>query len=250
MLGALGASIALFLLAACGGDGAQADKTASASDSSTNAPAARETVKQFAARFEDAAAAAASGDCKTVDSFNALSLVMLPCGGKPGKAYANLKVTGTATFGTGGVVDFTDAEAPDGATLLIGLDQSGKYGVMASLVSGKKEVGTKPRHLAVSDKGVKNFIRAVRTEDCDAYFEQAFTFSQNKAKECKAEFASSTPDEFAADPGAKPIRFGGVADFVFYGLSTKPDGYRTIVTLPGTSPSKVVVLSYSARPTT
>lgn len=251
MVGALGASLVLFLLAACGGGGDESTTAErSGSGGAGNAPAAKETVEQFAARFEDAAAAAASGDCETVDSFNALNLVMLPCGGKDGKAYAQLKVTGTASFGTGGVIDFTDAEAPDGATLLVGLDRSGRFGVMASLVSGKEEVGTNPGQPAVSDKAVKNFIRAVRAEDCDAYFDQAFTFSQDKAKECKAEFASSTPDELAADPGAKPNRLGGVADFVFYGLSTEPDGYRTIVTLPGGSPSEVVVLSYSARPTT
>lgn len=253
MLGALGASMVLFLLAGCGGggdDSTTAEKATSGTGSSTNAPAARETVKQFAARFEDAAAAAAGGDCKTVESFNSLNLVTLPCGGKDGKAYADLEVTGTASFGTGGVVDFTDAEAPDGATLLIGLDQSGRYGVMASLVSGKEEVGTKPGQPAVSDKAVNNFVRAVRTEDCDAYFDQAFTFTQDKAKECKEEFASSTPDELAADPGANPTRLGGAAGFVFYRLATKPDGYRTIVTLPGSSPSEVVVLSYSARPTT
>ena len=250
IVGALGASMVLFLLAGCGGgddEGTTARKNDSAG--SGNAPVAKETIQQFAARFEDAAAAAASGDCKTVESFNALNLATLPCGGKDGKAYAHLEVTGAEAFGTGGVVDFTDAEAPNGATLLVGLDQSGRYGVMASLVSNKEEVGTRPGQPAVSDEGVQNFIRAVRDEDCDAYFDQAFTFSQDKAKECKAEFASSTPDELAADPSAEPTRLGGVADFVFYGLSTKPDGYRTIATLPGSSPSEVVVLSYSARPT-
>lgn len=251
LVGALGASLVLFLLAGCGGGGDDSTTAeGSGSKSAGNAPVAKETVERFAARFEEAATAAASGDCKTVDSFNALNIAALPCGGKDGKNYADLEVTGTEAFGTGGVVDFTDAEAPNGATLLIGLDQSGKFGVMASLVSETEEVGTEPGQVAVSDKAVKSFLRAVREEDCDAYFDQALTLSQDKAKECKAEFASSTPDELAADPGAEPVRLGGVADFAFYGLSTEPDGYRTIVTLPGAGPSEVVVLSYSARPTT
>jgi hypothetical protein len=246
LVGALGASVLLFLLVAVGAGGATTAKGAAAGPG--NAPAAKESIGQFAARFKTAAHAAVTGKCKTVDAFNVLNLVAFPCGGAGGKSYADLKVTGTATFGTGAVVDYTDRQAPDGATLLLGLDESGKYGVLISLISNKDEVGTKPRHAAAAERGVKNFIRAVREEDCDAYFEQAFTFSQNKAKECKAEFASPTPGEFQADPTAKPTRFGGTADFVFFGLSTGTDGYRTIVTLPGSSPSKVVVLSYSARP--
>jgi hypothetical protein len=247
-MAALSASLLLFLLAACGAGSTTAATTASAGPD--NAPAAKETIHQFATRFEAAAKAAATGKCKTVNAFNALNLISIPCGGKAGKSYADLKVTGTAAFGTGGVVDYTDREAPDGATLLVGLDQSGRYGVMQSLLSGKDEVGTRARHAAVAERGVKKFLRAVREEDCDAYFEQAFTFTQDKAEECKAEFESSTPGELAADPTAKPVRFGGVADFVFFGLATAPDGYRTIVTLPGSTPSTVVVLSYSARPTT
>ncbi|MGD9735263.1 MAG: hypothetical protein AB7V58_06595 [Solirubrobacterales bacterium] len=249
LVAAVGGFIAVLLVAVGGASAVSPRVGEDAPGPLENAPVAKETIAQFAGRFKAAAAAAVDGRCKAVERFNALNLVYLPCGGSGGASYEHFRVTGTATFGTGGIVDFKDKQAPKGATALVGLDQSGRYGLMYTPISGKREVGTKPKRLAASDSGVYAYIGALRGKDCDAYFRNALTFTQNKAKECHEAFTSPVQGELAADPDATPVRFGGVADFVFYGLSTEPDGYRTIVTLPASNPP-VVVLSYSARPGT
>jgi hypothetical protein len=52
-----------------------------------------------------------------------------------------------------------------------------------------------------------------------------------KRQDCAETFdpRNRTRPELVADGQAKPRRFGGTGDIVFYGLSTKPNHYRTLV---------------------
>jgi hypothetical protein len=96
-------------------------------------------------------------------------------------------------------------------------------------------VGTEPDDDAAREEIVNRFIEAIRSKDCDTYFKLGLTPTQDKKTECRIEFDPKTKvqPQLAADPKAKPEPLGGTEAFGFYGLSSDPGHYRTIVLVPG-----------------
>jgi hypothetical protein len=232
----LGALCTLVLLTAvgCGGGG-----------DSGNAPQASETIDQFAQRFKQASDAAVAGRCDVVRDFNRKAAITIFCGKQAKGLYDHFRVTGAESFGSGGIVDYTDAEAPKGATAVAALDDKGVYRLVSSLILSRpvpggprfsaRQAGTEPDDEAARDKIANRFIDAIRSKDCDTYFKLGLTPTQNKKTECRIEFDPKTKvqPQIAADPDAEPDPLGGTEAFGFYGLSSDPGHYRTIVLVPG-----------------
>src|SRR5205085_4808269 len=72
-------------------------------------PHATESLSAFEKRLTVAAHDAAAGKCGPATAFGKSSALNLSCKGAARKQLAGFKVTGGATYGTGAVVEFTDA---------------------------------------------------------------------------------------------------------------------------------------------
>jgi len=233
----LGALAALALLGAAPGCGGGGD--------SGNAPQAAETIDQFAQRFKEASDAAVEGRCDVVRKFNRKAAITIFCGKQAKGLYDGFHVTGAEAFGSAGIVDYTDAEAPKGATAVAALDDKGVYRLVSSLILSRpapgsarfsaRQVGTEPDDETAREEIVNRFITAIRKKDCDTYFQLGLTPTQNKKNECRIEFDPKTKvqPQLAEDPSAEPVSLGGTQAFGFYGLSSNPGHYRTIVLVPG-----------------
>lgn len=223
-------------LAACGG----VDDPGTTADSPV--PQATESVDDFGERFAAAGDAAAARDCDAVDEFNAEASFTVPC--EPG--YEGLEVTGTADFGSAAVVDYTSAANPDGATAIVALNEDGQYRLIQSLVPSSlgldaQQAETEPTDLdqRLRDEQAERFVDAVRSKDCDAYFETALTPTQDKAKECRAEFdpkAGIQPD-LEESPDAKPESLGDTQAFGLYGLEAG-GRYRVLLAIRNYGPKE------------
>jgi hypothetical protein len=191
-----------------------------------------ESIDGFVNRLRAAMAAVQSGRCPEVTRFNANSSFKLFCDAKARRFYRRFKVVRKAAFGTGGVVDFTDTEAPRGGTYVVALNPARRFSIIFPLLLGRRSVGTRPRNLRAFDAAVAAYLAAIRSRNCDLYFNYSLTRpGVGKRQDCAEAFnpRSRIRPELAADRAAKPRRYGGTADFVFYGLSSKPNHYRTLV---------------------
>jgi hypothetical protein len=254
------AALALSLasvLAGCGGGGGGSNPRITG-----NAPLPRETIEQFAERFKEASDAAVAGNCDIVKDFNRKAAITIYCGPKARGRYDDFKVSGTQSFGTAGIVDYTDAEAPGGATAIAAVDDKGDFRLVSSLILSRpppggprldpQQVGTKATDQEARDRIVSDFIAAIRQQNCDVYFELGLTPTRDKKTECGIEFDRRTrvQPQLAGDPAAEPEPLGGTQAFGFYGLSTDPGGhYRTIVLVPGPASGnpKYLALTYRSK---
>ena len=225
-----------------------------------NAPQPTETIEQFAQRFKDASDAAVAGQCDVVKDFNRKAAITIFCGPRARGLYDGFKVTGTQSFGTAGIVDYTDAEAPGGATAVAALDDKGEFRLISSLILSTpapgtpkleaRQVGTKAMDQAVRARIVADFIAAIRQQNCDVYFKLGLTPTRDRGSECRIEFNPKTrvQPQLAGDPAAEPEPLGGTQAFGFYGLSTDPGGhYRTIVLVPGPASGNPSYLALTYR---
>ena len=253
------AALALSLasvLTGCGGGGGGDSRVQG------NAPQPRETIEQFADRFREASAAAVAGDCDVVKDFNRKAAITIYCGQEAKGRYDDFKVTGTQSFGTAGIVDYTDAEAPGGATAVAAIDENGDFRLVSSLILSRpapggrrlaaQQVGTKATDQEARDRIASDFVAAIREENCDVYFRLGLTPTRDKASECRIEFNRKTrvQPQLAGDPAAEPEPLGGTQAFGFYGLSTDPGGhYRTIVLVPGPASGspRYLALTYRSK---
>ena len=96
---------------------------------------------------------------------------------------------------------------------------------------------------------VDAFLRALRKEDCKAAFAQLAPGSRVSYGDQKT-FCSKFRDTFTADsesfgtllqndPEAHPVKLGSTLDATFYGVATKPNGYRTLIVNPTKGAAKI-----------
>jgi hypothetical protein len=252
------------IAAGCGGDdgdSASSDETSQAESSApeTAAPVATESIEEFAERFADAGAASAAQDCEVVKEFNRGSGIFLPCESETADDYADLEIIASDEFGAAGIVDYTSNQAPDGASALAALNKDGRFRLIQSLIPGSiglsaDQVGTEFDDQKLRDEAVATFVGATREEDCDAYFEVALTFTQDKKEECRLQFdpEQSIQPQLAAAPEAEPEPLGGTEAFGFHGLDTG-ENYRVLLTVRQYAPEEepadtpYLVVSYRSR---
>jgi hypothetical protein len=191
-----------------------------------------ETIRGFVVRLQSAVTAIQEGRCDDVSAFNRYAPFALGCDLPGQRAYSHFRVLDSALFGTGGVVDFTDAELPRGGTYVVGLDAKREYSIILGAPVGQRTVGTKPANFTAFDSAAEGFVAGIRRKDCNRYYANAFvTPGLTKRQACREAFdpSSEIQPQLAADKRAAPRRLGGTAHFVFYALASKPDHYRTLV---------------------
>ena len=191
-----------------------------------------ETIDGFVNRLETTIETIREGRCDGVSAFNSDAAFALTCDVTAQRAYAGFRVTGTATFGTGGVVDFTDAEVARGGTYVVGLDPKRRFSIVLAAPVGQKTVGTKQRNPAAFNQAAQRFVAAIRNRNCDEYVKYSFAAAGvSRKRACAEAFSrdSGIQPELAGDRRAAPRPLGGNSYFAFYALSSKPDHYRTLV---------------------
>jgi hypothetical protein len=223
LLGALALALAV---TACGSQ---------SEDQSSRAPKPSEKIGAFAARLQSALTQPGCPGLNRLNIKNESGLV-LPCPAanpRARRAFAGFKVVGSASYGTGGVVDYTDAEAPRGGTYVTALGPSGRWVILAAPILNERTAGTKAADHKAQDRVLATFLTAIRKGDCNAFFTNAVTMSQNMALACRRElpFYANLAAGLKAAKDAKPFWLGGNGWFQFYGLITdKPKpAYRTAI---------------------
>jgi hypothetical protein len=173
----------------------------------------------------------------------------LPCGGDAQAAFKGFKVTGTATYGTGAIVEFVDAETkdpklPPGTTeakegargiYTVAIDPAGRYGFTGPIspILPGPTIGTRATSFAGADSAASEFVDAVRRRDCRNFYRVTLTPDLEPAAACSTTLArdyAPLTKQLKEHEDAKPVRAGGTHDLTFYGLRTGAE-YRTLVVL-------------------
>jgi hypothetical protein len=249
----------LVALAALAGCGDSSGASEGSDEESGAVPEATETADEFAQRYVDAVTAATKGDCDPVDEFNEQSTWGIACPVEDKDTFADLEVVDAEEYGTGVLVDLTTKAYPKGYTIVAALNEDGRYYEIKDDVAELAgfefpQVGSAPEDTETREETLADYVTAIREEDCDTWFEIAFTPTSDKEKECKFEFGPKAvaADELNADPDAQPELLGETDGFAFYGLEAG-GAYRTLVTerIAGISDTKgappYVVHSYRAQ---
>jgi hypothetical protein len=174
--------------------------------------------------------------------------MQLNCDRRAKTAFAGFKVTATATYGSGGIVEFVDAETarpklPPGATesadgargvYTVAIDPRGRWaftGPVAAVLPGPT-IGTKGAGLAGPNKAAREFIAAVKRSDCALFYKVTFTPGLEQQEACATTLGGYAPLAKQLKDGPEPrVRpLGGNGTFTFLGLRTG-DQYRTLVVL-------------------
>jgi hypothetical protein len=200
----------------------------------------------------------ATRECAELTAINSRSVTRFPC--PPPKTLRNsmksFEVVGAEDYGSGGVVDYKSGQVKDGASILlfVGVDRSwalSRFGVVAG-----KTVGTSDEKSRDGYEGaVDGYLEAIRTRDCDAYFDLTYNDSAPKKAVCKQAFPTTKAlaKRLKADPAAKPKYEGGNASFGFYSLETqkpKPQNMTiSIAKATGKSAQPYVILDVTPSPT-
>jgi hypothetical protein len=111
------------------------------------------------------------------------------------------------------------------------------------------QIGTRPLRRIDYEAPVDAFLRALRGEDCKAAFAQLAPGSRISYGDQKT-FCSKFGDTFTADSEsfgtllqhdseAQPVKLGSTRDVTFYGVATKPNGYRTVIVNPVHGAAKI-----------
>lgn len=152
-----------------------------------------------------------------------------------------MKASRSVEFGTAAVVD----GAIGGREIAIEavLDQRRSFR-LTGLSVPRHQVGTKPRTGVDFKRPASAFVTALRAGDCkaaravvDPVSRLAYGSEQQFCSAFDAVYMARPAGlgaRLQADPGAELIDLGGTRDLRFFGLATRPAGYRTIVvgTLP------------------
>ena len=210
----------------CGGDD---------SEDKPKTPKAKETIQAFQARLTTAVAAGQQGRCETVAAFNAKAGLPLPCGARAKKLFAGFKVTGAKAYGSGGVVEFQNAETKDKlGVYTVAIGEDGKYQITGPIVPfvDKSSLNEEPDKEDEMDEAARAMVDAIRTNNCDKFI-QAVVVPPGLEKDaaCKQELVElygPLRQSLTADKDAEPKRLDGNAGFMFYALQTG-DQYRTLI---------------------
>ena len=173
----------------------------------------------------------------------------MPCGRAMRAPFAGFKVTDTATFGTGGLVEFEDSEtrhaklpaglepSPSGprGIYTVAIDPGGRYaftGPISPILPGPT-IGTRPASFAGPDRAAHQFLLALRRTECGLFYRVTLTPGLGRSAACARGLGhqyAPLAKQLKDDAGAKPVRFGGTRDLTFYGLRTGGQ-YRTLIVL-------------------
>ena len=240
-----GAFAAVAAAAAIGGCGGGSEE----SESDAPPPKPKESISAFAGRLASAIEAGEQGKCASLRALSEKGGLQLPCGDEARTAFRGFKVTATATYGTGGVVEFVGAEtedpelppgveeSEDGARGIytVAVDPSGHYaftGPFAPILPGPT-VGTRAASFAGADAAAREFVDAVRRRDCRNFYRVTLTPGLEQEAACSrtlgGDYAPLTK-QLRKHEKATVVRSGGTAHVAFYGLRTG-DEYRTLVVL-------------------
>ena len=234
------------LLAACGGSDKKSD------ESSAPPPKPKESVAAYGDRIQSAMGALQKGDCKPMQQLNSTAGFAFPCNARARKAFKGFKVTSFAAYGTGGVVEATDAEVkaapqPPGVkssptaqreAIVVAIGPDGKYSATGPIapVLPTTSIGTKPTDLPDQDMRAQAFLDSIRTRDCAKFFKYGLTPGVRNAQEACTNILDKAYSQLAgqlkANKDAKPVRQSGNGRVMFYSLRTGKQ-YRTLAVLKG-----------------
>ena len=153
----------------------------------------------------------------------------------PVRAEAGVTVTDSAEYGTGALVD-TELDG-NKESLIWALDASGRFKWTGAFVRAT-QVGTDPDSESDFEDQAVAFVDALRDGDCTAAHATIDKGSRldygDEATFCKKfadtfESPGGLAERLRDDPDAVPVPLGATREVAFYGLSTEPTGYRTLI---------------------
>jgi hypothetical protein len=209
--------------------------TARAAQAARPSPAV--PVSSFARRLQRALT---RRGCPGLAAINRAGQIVLPCPSasrRAARAFRGFRVRGTRTYGTGAVIDFTDAEAPRGGTYVLALTRSRRWSIVfAPRTDRRTSRDPGPGDLTGPQAALAGFLPAVRDGDCAGYFRFAVTRpGETPAQACRTAFGerglyTGLQGDLRATPGAQPAPMGGNRTFAFFALRTGAT-YRTAITM-------------------
>lgn len=240
--------------AGCGSSKKSSSTTAKGTSSSiavTAAPSGplpqpKESLSAFEKRMTAAFTAAAAGNCAPSKAFGDSVSYTVPCKpGKPAKTFANFKITGAATYGTGALIEYSDAEVTRprqhldlaGATPTVrrttaffplALSPDGRYvyagGPSGSPILAGPFIGTTPNGWSGADATAMAFLTSVQRNDCNTWFKNSITPNgMSKQQACSLGLVKFYAPLHKALTSGQPIKLyhlGGNAFTYFYGVRT------------------------------
>jgi hypothetical protein len=242
-----------------------------AASPSGSVPRAKAPISELTKRLTAAMASIQAGKCAPVNEFNKRSGFGLFCNAQGKKAYKGFKVVGTEVFGTGGLVEFTDAEVAktlkQGPTpgvktkgnrsvgvLTAALDRTGRFqltGPVSPILPGSV-IGTKPVNAAGADANAVTFLKSIRDKDCDTFFKYSVTpRAVSKKVACKEGLDNAYKelhDQLTSGKKVALFRQGGDAQFYFYGVRSGSQ-FRTLVVAKNRPPGPAFLAFGTAKAT-
>ena len=222
----LALAAAAALIAGCGGGD---------EDKAPETPKPAETIEAFKARLTATVASIQQGQCEPVAAFNSKAGFQLPCDDRAKKLFAGFKVTGAKTYGSGGVVEFQDAETKGKlGVYTVAVGEDGKYQITGPIspIVEKSTLSEEPEKAGDMDEAAQAMVDSIRANDCNKFFDAVITPpGMSKEQACKQELAEAygpLRQSLTADKDARPERLDGNAGFMFYALETGSE-YRTLI---------------------
>jgi hypothetical protein len=211
-------------LAACGGG----EKDAG------DAPKPREPLSRFAARLQTALT---QPNCPGLEDINRDGQFSISCPGRDAAArppFAEFRVRGSKAYRTGGVIDYSAADAAGPGTMIVALGKDRRWVLLGPAALETTAANTRPQNEDRFREALDRFLPAVENRRCDDFFKYAVVRTQNKEQACAQELGRAYEPLRRAlkesdDP--KPFFLGGNRFIMFDGRFTdEPDEqYRTIV---------------------
>ena len=240
---ALAVAAAALLVAGCGGGSSDEDATGGPP------PKPKESIQAFAGRLATAVEADRAGNCKAIEELTARGAKPIPCGGRTKQLFEGFDVTGSVAFGSGGIVEFDDAEVqqadlPPGTTRAkegargvypVALDAKGNWTLAAAFtpILPAPTVGRRPASFAGFDRAARQFVDSVRRKDCALFYTVTLTPGLKLDAACSSElngtYAPLTA-QLKKHEDARPVRLGGTDQLAFYALRTGGE-YRTLAVM-------------------
>lgn len=235
------------------------DDDSTAEEEPTPVAAASEPARVFVERMAKLIATTTKpDDCDELTAIASRSVTRFQCPvSKPfRKSMSRFEIVGAKEYGTGAVVDYKSGQVKDGAaiTLFVGEDRNwgvGRFGVVSKPSTKTSDAGNREGYA----RAVERYLTAVRTRDCDAYFDVTFNAEDAKAKVCKNVFPATQnlAKRLQLNPEAKQQYEGGNESYGFFSLETakpKPQSVTiSIVKTAASGPKSFVILDATPGPT-